>query len=681
MHINLKTAKKIDGDKDSSTFRTKEGHEFKVVHKALSPGARKEISSFKFADGGSVAEPDPKKAKEMEAGASKSGDPIYEAAKSGVQKLFGMADGGYVDTITSGDPIVKAVKGRAPEGPNREGSDWSSKPTPSPKDPKEEEYKASVKAFNSQTAKPMAEGGDPRADTPEKIAADAASQAEQPQAPVTINIGQPQGQPIPAAQAGQEAAGSIKSILPLLAGPTGAALATAATNPPPQSALDFGQGLRSGFTGEQLPQEASEGAPSGPTLAGAPESSQTPANTPSTSPTPNPYQTALQEQVKGLEMGEKAQEQAAQGKEQALAEYNKNQASATNTYDANIKDAMNLRQSAMDALQSGKIDPDRYWNSKSTGGQISTMIGILAAGFNPTHNPNAAIDMLNKQIDRDIETQRMDLGRKQTLLSAANDHFRNIQSAADFHRVLANDLVSHQIDQSLAKAATPAAQAELLKARGALNFDSQMRMAQIGAMQTLNGTSSPDEQSKALNTLRLVAPEKAKEYEARIIPGVGTATVPVPDKKREAFAAADTFMKQMDELEKFRQAHKGTVVDRGVVDQGHRLAELARNSFRIAQGEGVFKEGSAKFNERLIPDPTDFDFFNKNKAAYGAMKDQAKKEVDSSASVYGIKPAQNSVFAEGAHLNAQEKTYLDWAKRNPGTPEAKAVFKKLGINQ
>lgn len=644
MHLNLKKYKKVASDKDSSTFQHPDGHQMKIVHKALSSAMRKEVSAIP------------------------------------------MAEGGYVDIVTSGDPLVKAIKGKPPENSNREGDGWSSKPTQSPKDPKDEQYKQSVKDFNSKMApQPMAEGGEvSQDDQPQDTAA--------PQAPVTINIGQPQQAapqeqpPAPDVPLAQRVGHAIGQYLPQAAD-------MAAHNP--FNPLVQAAGLAK--VGGQLVQGGVQGATGNP-LAPIPTMDQ--ASTPQpesepnladpgvsnaipeTGPKPqNPYQAAMQEQVKGLELGEKAAETAAQGKESALEDYNQAQAEAANTYDANIKDAMGLRQQAQEALQNTKVDPDRYWNNKSTGGQISSIIGILASGFNPTHNPNAAIEMLNKSIDRDIEAQKMDIGKKQNLLSAANDHFHNIQSAADFHRILANDLVSHKIDQALAQAATPAAQAELMKARGALKFDSEMRMAQIGAMQTLNGVTSPDEQAKALNTLRLTAPDKAKEYESRIIPGVGTATVPVPEKKREAFAAADTFIKQMDALESFRKQHAGTVLDRGVVDEGHRLAELARNSFRIAQGEGVFKEGSAKFNERLIPDPTDMDFFKKNQAAYQAMKNQAGQEVKSSMSVYGIKPAANSVFKEGANLSPQEKSFLDFARANPNDPRSAMILKKLGIQK
>lgn len=672
MHINLKKYKKVSQDKDTSTFEHPEGHQMIVSHRSLSPKLRKEILALPYEKKDNKPQQNPK----------------LEESK----KTPKFAEGGYVDTTTSGDPIVKAVKGKAPEGPAREGSDWSSKPIQSPKDPVEEDYKRQAAAFNAKTApvsntQRFAEGGETVQDVDyQKLPDQAPTQEPTSQAPVTINIGQPApaaAQPeMPMAQGAGHYVGDLLR--------TGVSDTVGAFKNVAAPVSDAVQGVVQGAAGQPLaPIPTLDQGASPASVPEAPISAPVAANgnlatLPQAPTASNPFQSALQEQIKGLELGEKAQETAAQGKEAALGDYNRAQEEAASTYDAHVKDAMALREDALKSLQEGKIDSNRYWNNKSTGGKVGTILGIIAAGFNPTHNPNAAIEMLNREIDRDIDSQKADLGRKQNLLSAANDHFKNIQSAADFHRVMTNDLVSHKIDEALAKAATPQAQAELMKARGALKFDSEMRMAQIGAMQTLNGQASPDDQAKALNTLRLVAPEKAKEYESRIIPGVGTATVPVPEKKREAFAAAHTFIQQMDALEKFRQEHHGTMLDRGVVDEGHRLAELARNSFRIAQGEGVFKEGSAKFNERLIPDPTDVDWFKKNKPAYQAMKDQAGSEVKSSMQVYGIKPQASSIFSQGANLSPQEKSFYDWAKQtlasDPKNAKALMVLKKLGIN-
>jgi hypothetical protein len=61
-----------------------------------------------------------------------------------------------------------------------------------------------------------------------------------------------------------------------------------------------------------------------------------------------------------------------------------------------------------------KIDPDHYWNAKSTGAKIAGIIGLalggFAAGFN--HTSNQAYDALEKAIDRDIGAQKDNIAAK-----------------------------------------------------------------------------------------------------------------------------------------------------------------------------------------------------------------------------------------------------------------------------
>lgn len=58
-----------------------------------------------------------------------------------------------------------------------------------------------------------------------------------------------------------------------------------------------------------------------------------------------------------------------------------------------------------------KVDPDRFWNSKSTGDKIMVGLGLLLGGVGSglTGGANPVIDMINKAIDRDLAAQKVDL--------------------------------------------------------------------------------------------------------------------------------------------------------------------------------------------------------------------------------------------------------------------------------
>src|SRR5882757_9113940 len=104
MHLNLKKYKKIAQDKDKSTFQHPDGHQMIVAHKSLSRGMRKEMDAIP------------------------------------------LAEGGYVDLVDSGDPIYQAAKKAPPPSTTREGEGWTSKPTHSPSEPKED-ISAQANAF------------------------------------------------------------------------------------------------------------------------------------------------------------------------------------------------------------------------------------------------------------------------------------------------------------------------------------------------------------------------------------------------------------------------------------------------------------------------------------------------------------------------------------------------------
>lgn len=58
-----------------------------------------------------------------------------------------------------------------------------------------------------------------------------------------------------------------------------------------------------------------------------------------------------------------------------------------------------------------KVDPDRFWNNKSTGQKISIGIGLMLGGIGSglTGGPNTAAQMINSAIDNDIQAQKLDI--------------------------------------------------------------------------------------------------------------------------------------------------------------------------------------------------------------------------------------------------------------------------------
>jgi hypothetical protein len=139
-------------------------------------------------------------------------------------------------------------------------------------------------------------------------------------------------------------------------------------------------------------------------------------------------QTGMDQEKAGL------QAQAKVGQQKAAADFN-----AIKSYDDTMKgfqakaaqdaaaqeEALNKQMSVVtqaqdDVAKHTAIDPNHYWNDKSTGGKIAASIGLIlggmAGGMNGTgHNP--VMDVIQKAIDRDIDSQKANLQAKQNNLS------------------------------------------------------------------------------------------------------------------------------------------------------------------------------------------------------------------------------------------------------------------------
>lgn len=663
--LDLRKFKKVASDKDKTVMKHDDGHTITVVHKPLSKGYRSQLEALPMAEGGQVMGIPDNKTAAPPIPAPSIASPDEEKKDSGGPDIMSMAmlalkDGGLVskDDITEAPTSNAAAMqagftGQSAPAKKKDQSDSYSStpitrhPSPDPDAAKKENYQNQAKAFNKQLGG-YADGGEikdidldnPQSATaplPEIDMSTMPAAAPESDVPFLQRIGHKIGSVLPAAY--EMAKTDITNPLVQIG---------AAANAAGQGA----EGLVQGAAGQPLaPIPSMEGGTEAPAASpvGPPVTSQVRSASPDTSSgTPDYIKQGLKNEMAGLQHKFEAEKMAGEGKTTALeanlAEINK----ANQDYEAKMAGYQAERQAAFNDLKNQHIDPNHFWNSKDTVGKIGTVLGMIIGGFGGTAGAKQVGDFVDNAIDRDLQAQKQNIENKRSVMSALRDQFQDTNTAAQFHRVLMNDQVSHAIDLAQAKATTPMAKANLEMEKGRLQKQNGVLMAQIGAEQTLNGSNTdPNSINRALNTLRMLDPAKAKEAEQRVVPGIGVATTPVNDKTREAFAAGHTFVQQMDQLEKFRQQHRGAMIG-AAADEGHRLAELARNSFRIAQSEGVFKEGSRQFNEKLIPDPTDLDFFKKNQRAYSDMKSQAIREVQDKMTLHGIRPFQGSLFKPAA---------------------------------
>lgn len=97
-----------------------------------------------------------------------------------------------------------------------------------------------------------------------------------------------------------------------------------------------------------------------------------------------------------------------------------------------IQDTVNLiDQSTKDLREAGKVDPNRFWQNKSTGEKVTASIaialGALGGAMNGT-GKNLALDQIDKAIDKDIAEQERTYTQKKDSIAAGQTALANLQN-------------------------------------------------------------------------------------------------------------------------------------------------------------------------------------------------------------------------------------------------------------
>jgi hypothetical protein len=124
-------------------------------------------------------------------------------------------------------------------------------------------------------------------------------------------------------------------------------------------------------------------------------------------------------------------------------------------------------------LATNRIQPKTMHDlfaDKGVLGKIGTLFGLLigGAGAGLTHGPNVVLEMMNKEIDRDLQAQKDEAGKKQTFLSTNYQH--ELQVAQAKHMAYENLLAASQVEMMPTEVALKKAQIEALPGQTALNY-------------------------------------------------------------------------------------------------------------------------------------------------------------------------------------------------------------------
>jgi hypothetical protein len=250
------------------------------------------------------------------------------------------------------------------------------------------------------------------------------------------------GQPAPAPPAGDF--GSAPPIPPVQVDPL--------TNPYAQAFAQYAPGTAPPVPPVPVVAAPAEQAPSSPFPAAGMVAAMTPGAAPPPPPIPA-FSFANSEAVarQGAQaLGAEGAAKAELGSDQSVI-LKQQQTEALELQNAQLQARAQMNaeidKQAKD-IADQKIDPHRLWNSKSAGQQAASLIGIVLGGIGAgmSGGPNMALQVIDKQIERDINAQTAELGKKENLLSALFRKYGNLEQAQGMARVFKTEAYARELN-------------------------------------------------------------------------------------------------------------------------------------------------------------------------------------------------------------------------------------------
>jgi hypothetical protein len=259
------------------------------------------------------------------------------------------------------------------------------------------------------------------------------------------------------------------------------------------------QDIQAGLNAQTAPAPSSQESQSSPEAAQTiPQAQQIPAVRKPLSPTPDQspsmpadFDKSLALEKSGIEQGAQAQSEGYKQTAQAIGQNVLEQKRQLDAYRLEADNITKQNTQLFDAVASSKIDPNHFWNSKSTGGKIMATIGVLLGGIGggASGTPNQALATLQNHIQQDIEAQKLDQSNKMNLYKMGLERYRDAQSAQQFATLQSNALLQGQLQKIAATTGSQTAMntaqqmiGQLGLQNAGLRSDLSMKQAAFGAM-------------------------------------------------------------------------------------------------------------------------------------------------------------------------------------------------------
>jgi hypothetical protein len=336
-------------------------------------------------------------------------------------------------------------------------------------------------------------------------------------------------------------------------------------------------------------------------------------------------------------------------------------------YQKNISNNLALHaQNFQNDLDQGNVQPEHYFHlfgREGTLGKIGTAFGLMLGGIGSglTHQPNAALEVMNNEINNDLKAQELSSQNRQSFLKINQNGLMNqAQMAAldtktaaeakalalsNTRRAALHHLVQTTLNMPEGPKKQQAMQTLAMMNDGIQKEDNDM-FSKVGAAQALQqaiyggqtppgGQVNSEQQFQKQNSFMKsgaagpLAQKVGEDRETKHYPGIpGLASAPLTNEDRDQIHSGMTFDKSLNNFRQWAKTHSGDLdpKDRAY---GQSLAADVQGAYRQATHGGVYKEGEQNFISKVI-DNTPTKFFNSIRVIPGldAAADANKLRLD-----------------------------------------------------
>ena len=636
MKLNLKDWKKMSSDDNHTVLANNDGHTLKIMHRALSPKLMQqlgELSAEADAKGGKVSNPklsESKKQPPKSATYADGGNVSDSPPEAPSKNAKAMQEGATSSGVPSAGDVVKNLKeglglakgGKVPDPTQRHLLAGDRIPNSIEKGVVKQAKKGLGLADGGPSSSDIYGGGVP----------DPTDSDDAPATPASFISPDPNAQAAQANQAQENiATNGLQNVTP-----------AEANQIKDQGPLDI----------EPVGDDSAQADPQ--------------------QAAPN-FLHAYNSQMQGLEQEAQAQSQLGQAQAGTLQNQAISQKNALDHYQQAYQDLDQENKNFMDDVAAGHIDPKKFLGDMSTLQKAKTAVGLILGGIGGglTHQENPALKFLNAQIDRDIQAQQANLSNKQTLLSANLHRFGNLRDATDMTRLMMNGMMQTELQGQAAKAATPMAQANLLKAKGAIEAQQAPMFQQMAMRQALmqGGAQGADPSS----FVPFVVPA---EHQKAVFSEI--------ERAQNTQHMGDSIVQAFDQAAKDNTVMKTGAGMLRTPPSVMALHQAMQPTFQDLEGT-VRQAAMDNTFHNITPQPGDMGSTIATKRAALQQYLQSKMSAPT-AKAYGIDLQRfgNTTQDPYQRLNPQQQQFADWAKANQSNPKnaqrADLVLKKLGLH-